>query len=182
LQDKLTALDIVKLALKHKGDPNLALKKPIIGRHHGFGDGSLGEGATPLMRAAKSADIDAMQVLLDAGANPSLGMTKGSNAMMILAGTRGGPGGSNKAAAGMRLLAQQGADLNAPDSRGDRPIHAAAQAGLNDTVKLLVELGADPNAKNGAGKTALDLVTAPGRSHHDDTAAVLRELAARNTR
>ena len=179
-QDKLHALDIVKLALKHKGDPNLALKKPILARHHGFGDGSLGEGATPLMRAAKGPDIEAMQALLDGGAKPSLNMTKGSNAMMILAGTRAGSGGANKASAGVRLLAQHGADVNAPDARGDRPIHAAAQAGLNDMVKLLVELGADPNAKNGADKTAMDLVMAPGRGHHEDTAAVLRELTTKS--
>jgi hypothetical protein len=104
-------------------------------------------------------------------------MTKGSNAVMILAGTRGP---ADKTASGLRLLVQHGADLNAPDARGDRPIHAAAQPGLNDTVRLLVEMGADPSATNGAGKTALDLVSAPGRNHHDDTAAVLRELAAKS--
>jgi ankyrin repeat protein len=180
LQDKRTALDVLKLALQQKGDPNARLKKAIIGRHHGFGDNSLGEGATALMRAAKSADVEAMQVLLDAGANPSLGMTKGSNAVMILAGTRGGPGTADKAATGLRLVIQHGADVNAADTRGDRAIHAAAQQGLNDMVRLLVDLGADPNPANSSGKTALDLVTQPGRNHHDDTAAILRELSAKN--
>lgn len=175
LQDKLTALDVLKLALKHKGDPNARLKKAIIGRHHGFGDNSLGEGATALMRAAKSTDIDAMQALLEAGADPSLNMARGSNALLILAGARG------KTADGLRLLAKHGADMNTADARGDRPIHLAAQGGLNDNVRLLVELGADPNATNGAGKTALDLVTQPGRNRHDDTAAILRELGAKDT-
>lgn len=179
-QDKSTALDVVRLALQHKGDPNARLKKAIIGRHHGFGDASLGDGATALMRAAKSTDLDAMQVLLEAGANPALGMTKGSNALLILAGTRPAPGPANKNEAGLRLLAKHGVDMNAPDARGDRAIHIAAQGGLNDTVRLLVELGADPNATNGAGKTALDLVTQPGRNKHDDTAAILRELSAKD--
>jgi ankyrin repeat protein len=179
LPDKRTALDVLKLALQHKGDPNARLKKPIIGRHHGFGDGSLGDGATPLMRAAKSADLDAMRVLLDAGADAKLGMTKGSNAVMILAGTRAAPGSSEKAAQALRLLLQHGGDVNALDARGDRPIHAAARAGANEMVRLLVQLGADPNAANGAGKTALDLASAPGRGHHEDTAALLRELGAR---
>ncbi len=183
-EDKLTALDIVKLALAHKGDPNATLKKAILGRHHGFGDGSLGDGATALMRAAKGPDLEAMEALLDAGANASLGMTKGSNAVMILAGTRGGPGAGNgaaaKAATALRLLMKHGADVNAPDARGDRPIHSAAQAGSNDMVRLLVELGADPNAKNGAGKTAFDLANAPGRGHHEDTAAILKEIIAKN--
>jgi ankyrin repeat protein len=178
LADKLSALDVLKLEFQHKGDPDARLKKPIIGRHHGFGDNSLGEGATALMRAAKSTDIEAMQVLLDDGANPSLGMTKASNTMLILAGTRGGPDAVKKVATGLRLLIQHGADVNAADARGDRPIHVAAQQGLNDVVKLLVELGANPQAMNGAGRTALDLVTAPGRNHHDDTATLLQELAS----
>ena len=129
------------------------------------------------MRAAKSTDLEAMQVLIDAGANPLLGMAKGSNAVMILAATRGA---TDKAAAGLRLLIAHGADVNAADTRGDRAIHVAAQQGLNDMVRLLVQLGADPTGANGSGKTAIDLVTQPGRNHHDDTAAILRELAAKN--
>lgn len=178
LQDKLTALDVLRLALQHKGDPNVRLHKPILGRHHGFGDGSLGEGATALMRAAKGPDLDAMQMLLENGANPSLQMTKGSNALLILAGTRGGQGTAGKVADGLRLLIRYGAGINAPDARGDRAIHVAALQGLNDNVRMLVELGADPDAANGSGKSALDLVMQPGRNHHEDTAAILRELAA----
>jgi len=105
-QDKSTALDVLKLELQHQGDPNARLQKPIIGRHHGFPDGSLSGGATALMRAAKSTDLEAMRVLLDAGANPSLETTKGSNAVMILAGTRGGPGTTEKVAQALRLLIQ----------------------------------------------------------------------------
>ncbi len=115
-EDKLTALDVVKLALAHKADPNATLKKTILGRHHNFGDGSLGDGATALMRAAKGPDLEAMEALLDAGANPSLGMTKGSNAAMILAGTRGGPGAA-KAATALRLLTKHGADVNSARQR-----------------------------------------------------------------
>jgi ankyrin repeat protein len=45
-------------------------------------------------------------------------------------------------------------------------------------VRTLVGLGADVNAKDRTGKTALDLVTQPGPNQHDDTEAILRELAA----
>ncbi len=48
LPDRLQTLDVLRLALKHNGDPNSRLRKPILGRHHGFGDAALGEGATPL--------------------------------------------------------------------------------------------------------------------------------------
>jgi ankyrin repeat protein len=182
LQDQLGALDVLRLALKHGGNPNAQLRKAIIGRHHGFGDASLGEGATALMRAAKDSDLDSMQVLLDAGANTSLGMTNGSNPVLLLAGTRvgPGPGAADKAVAALRLLAKYGANLNAPNARGDRPLLAAARQGSNAIVRALVELGADLNATDSSGKTALDLAMQPGRGGaHEDTAAILRELAAR---
>ena len=99
LLDKLSALDVLRLELKHGGDPNAQLRKAVLGRHHGFGDGSLGQGATALMRAVKSSDLEAMQVLLDAGANISLGMTNGTNPVLLLAGTRAGPGPGSATAA-----------------------------------------------------------------------------------
>ena len=182
--DKLNALDVLRLALKHGGNPNAQLRKPIIGRHHGFGDASLGEGATALMRAAKDSDLDSMQVLLDAGADTSLGMTNGSNAMLLLAGTRvgPGPGAADKTVAALRLLLEHGANLNAANARGDRALLAAARQGSNAIVRALVELGADLNATDSSGKTALDLVTQPGRGAHEDTAAILRELAAKRAK
>ncbi len=184
LMDKLGALDVLRLTLKHGGNPNAPLRKPILGRHHGFGDGSLGEGATALMRAAKSSDLDAMQVLLDAGADATLSMTNGSNPVMILAGARvgPGPGGADEAVAALRLLAGHGVNLNAANARGETALHAAARQGSNAIVRALVGLGADLNATDSSGKTALDLAMQPGRSHHEDTAAILRELAAKRAK
>jgi len=183
--DKLGALDVLRLGLKHGGNPNAQLRKPVLGRHHGFGDASLGEGATALMRAAKASDLESMRVLLEAGADISLGMTNGSNPVLLLAGTRVGPGpaAADKAIAALRLLAEHGANLNAANARGERALHAAARQGSNAIVRELVELGADLNATDGSGKTALDLAMQPGRGGaHEDTAAILRELAAQRTR
>ena len=60
LVDKLDAADVVKLLLAKGANPNARLKRPIIGRHHTpTGDASLGEGTTPLARAAKSNDLAA---------------------------------------------------------------------------------------------------------------------------
>jgi ankyrin repeat protein len=52
LVDDLSSADLVKALLAHGANPNLRLKKPLIGRHHNGGDASLGEGTTALMRAA----------------------------------------------------------------------------------------------------------------------------------
>jgi len=178
--DKLNAMDVFRLTLKHGGDPNAQLRKAIIGRHHGFGDNTLGAGATALMRAVKANDLDVMRTLLDAGANPSLGMANGSNPLMLVAATRVGtaPGSADKVIAMLRLLAEHGVDLNAANPRGDTALHTAARSGSNAIVRALAELGADLNIKDAAGKTALDAVTEPGRNRHEDTEALLKELAA----
>ncbi len=183
LQDKLSALDVLRLALEHGGNPNAQLRKAIIGRHHGFGDNTLSQGATPLMRAVKSTDLDAMKVLLAGGADASLGMANGSNPVLLLAATRTGSGGADKEVAALRLLVEHGANVNAANGRGETALHAAARQGSNAIVRALVELGADLNATDSSGKTPLDLAAQPGRgAGHEDTAAILRELAAKRVK
>jgi ankyrin repeat protein len=130
------------------------------------------------MRAAKSLDLATMDLLLKAGANPSLGMTNGSNPLLLVAATRAGAGTADKALRAVEALAQRGADVKAANVRGETALHAAARQGSNAVVRKLAELGADLDAKDKSGKTALDLVTQPGVAHHDDTAALLKELAA----
>ena len=58
LRDSLDAVGIVKSLLAHGANPNIQLKKPIIGRHQNLvGDGQLTEGATALARASKTCDV-----------------------------------------------------------------------------------------------------------------------------
>jgi ankyrin repeat protein len=89
----LTARDIVRLALEHGADPNAQLSSPIIGRHHGFGDFALGDGATALMRAANGNDIELMQLLLESGADASIAMANGRTVMDLVSGGGGSSGG-----------------------------------------------------------------------------------------
>lgn len=92
--DRLTAQDIVALALDHGADPNTQLSSPIIGRHHGTGDFSLGNGATALMRAAKGGNLELMRLLLEAGADQTIAMANGQTAVSLVSGGgRGGGGG-----------------------------------------------------------------------------------------
>src|SRR5207342_2559945 len=86
LVDRIDAADVVKQLLTHGANPNPRLKRPIIGRHHTpTGDASLGEGATPLARAAKSNDLQVMRLLLDAGADPRLTIKDRTTVAMIAA-------------------------------------------------------------------------------------------------
>src|SRR6185295_18552473 len=52
VRDKLTALDVIRLLLEHGAQPNTQLKSPALQRNHTPGEPLLGEGTTPLMRAA----------------------------------------------------------------------------------------------------------------------------------
>ena len=67
--------------------------------------------------------------------------------------------GSMKA---IKLLLDAGADANAVDLLGRRPIHWAARHMFNDLdkVELLVEHGADPRERDAQGNSAADLLEA----------------------
>jgi ankyrin repeat protein len=94
LLSRLTAKDVVRIALEKGADPNAQLTGVVIGRHHGTGDFSLGNGATALMRAAKGGDLDLMRMLLEAGADQTLAMANGQNVRSLVSGGGGrGRGG-----------------------------------------------------------------------------------------
>jgi ankyrin repeat protein len=59
-----------------------------------------------------------------------------------------------------RLLIEHGADLEAPSSNQEfaqeaRPLHSAVAAGRSDVALVLLEAGADPNARQHGGFTPL---------------------------
>lgn len=59
----------------------------------------------------------------------------------------------------VRLLVDKSAYLDATSSSGVTPLMMAARFNHRDTVKLLMELGADPTLKNQSGMTARDYAT-----------------------
>lgn len=58
-----------------------------------------------------------------------------------------------------------GADVTASDARGETPLHVAARRRRPAAVRILIEHGADANARNAGGKTAR--VHALRRAFHD---------------
>lgn len=163
--DKLDAAALVPILLKHGANPNLRLKKPIIGRHHDSGDASMGEGTTALMRAAKSADFPVMRSLLDGGANPSLMQKDYSNVAMILMNGRGAGGNEAAILEAIKLCVARGMDIDAFNANGQTIVHLAVQRGNNSIVRYLAESGAKLDMKNKQGRTPMDIalgVGAPG--------------------
>src|SRR4029077_17241523 len=85
-EDPMPSLDIVKALLDRGANPNMALTKSLPGRSGmDSGDTSLGEGTTPLMRAALSGDAAVMRLLLEKGADTKLTTKDGTSALMFAA-------------------------------------------------------------------------------------------------
>jgi ankyrin repeat protein len=116
-------------------------------------------GSTPLLRAAKAFDADAISLLLEKGALPNLPNAAGYTPVMAAAGlgsrdrdTRGRfltedvPGRSVKA---LDLLLKGGADVNAVENRGGQTaLHGAAGWGWDEVVQFLADHGAKLDAKD----------------------------------
>ena len=119
-------LKVVKLLLDHGAHPNARTE-----RTPGFGitvKGHLGNiaGATPFLIAAKANDIDVMRELLVHGADPLIPNIAGTTPLMMAAGVGHSPG-----------------------------ITRSLESEALNAVYLCVELGADVNAVNERGDTAL---------------------------
>ena len=187
--ERRSALDLIKVLLEHGANPNAQLKSPALFRAHTPGEGTLAEGTTPLMRAAKNGDAAAMRLLLDRGADPELKQKNGATALMLAAGLGRGLGVFAKdyateaeMAAGVQVLLDRGVDVNAPNNNGQTALHFAAQAS-DAIVKLLAAHGARLDAKDKNGRTPLDVALGGGRGRagavvapRQSTAALLRQL------
>jgi ankyrin repeat protein len=161
------SLDVVKALLKHGADVNAVLKTTLLRRHHSTGDGSLGEGTTPLMRAARFGDAAAMRVLIEAGADVSKQLRNGNSALLFASGVgfqigdggfaRTDKGSEEDAIAAIKLFLDAGADVNQSTASGETPLHAAAARDGGQIVRYLVSRGANLEARDKSGRTALDV-------------------------
>lgn len=180
----LTVVDLIKALLARGANVDARLRAPLLQRNHTAGDSGLGEGATPLMRAAKSGDVDVMTMLLDHGADPHATLRNRSTALMLAAGLTWRDGGGAfptrdrgteaNAIEAITMLMAHGVDVDAVNDAGDTAVHGAAQRGANDVLKFLSSRGVHLNVKNKQGRTPLDIAAA--KREHAATAALLGKL------
>jgi hypothetical protein len=113
-------------------------------------------GATAFLLAAKNADVEAMKVLLAAGADPRIPNLENTTPLMVAAGLyiyhAGEDGGSLASDAAdvleaVKICAENGNDVNAVDASGYTALHGAAFRGLNSVVEYLVSKGAKLDAR-----------------------------------
>jgi ankyrin repeat protein len=187
LQAEIDASEMIKILLANGANPNLRLKKPIIGRHNNLiGDTSLGEGTTPLLRAAKANDLPVIRALLDGGADATVTLKDRTTTAMVTTSLDA-----------IKLLVERGVDVNAFNTTGQTIVHGAAGRGANAVIQFAAEKGARLDRKDKQGRTPLDIASGAGGGGgrgggagarggggggrgNESTAALLRELLAKS--
>ena len=144
-------------------------------------------GSTPFLQAAKVADSEMMQLLVDLGADPSITTEEGVTPLMAAAGVGiwkigENPGTNDEALEAVELAWALGNDVNATDANGDTALHGAIHRGAGNIVRFLVEKGADIDAVNGKGWSALSVaqgVFYPNTfNRHPELVTLLLDLGA----
>jgi ankyrin repeat protein len=165
LPNEHTALDVMRLALEKGADVNAQLtqQSPYRSKIDRGNDTVLGAGTTALLRAAKSADLPAIELLLAQGADITLTTRSGVNALMLAAGvgtaeqdTTGRYKTEADAIRTIDLMLERGQDINAADRNGRTALHGAALQGYDEVVAALVARGANLTATDSDGFTPLD--------------------------
>jgi ankyrin repeat protein len=168
LQQQTSYLDYMKRLLDQGADPNARLGRKVWYSGYNFDLAGVDEiGATPFWRAAYGGDVEAMKLLISYGADPTIPTIKPAGRPRTGDGDRtsvqdvsglppvpvGGPGVTAlQAAAGVGY--GEGFAANS---------HRYAPTGLLAAVKYLIEeTGADINAADHEGNTALHHAAARG--------------------
>jgi ankyrin repeat protein len=196
IDNQLTSMDIIQTLLAHGANVNAQLKKqtPYRTKVDRGADTMLTTGATPILRAAKAGDADAIQMLLAKGADPKIPTKTGITPLMAAAGlgtkeedTTGRKKTEAQAIASIQLCLDAGANINTADNQGDTALHGAAQKGYDQVVQFLVDHGAQLDIKDKKGRAPLDAAMGlmgnggfdgSRRDVHESTAALLRKLMA----
>jgi uncharacterized protein len=129
-EDGVSHLDVIGLLLAKGANPNAPYTKTIPPRQ-AQGNINVAPGSTALYRAVRSVDLAAVKLLVDAGADPSKAIGDGSTPLMAAAG------------------------LGAPRGGDEEVTEAGDRSDPVDVIKVLIEKGANVNAVNSAGMTAM---------------------------
>ncbi|MCB1178453.1 MAG: ankyrin repeat domain-containing protein [Leptospiraceae bacterium] len=120
----------VKRAIKKEADVNIRIRD-----------------LTPLMIASGRGNIDVVNALLEANADPNVVGDNGKTALTIALRRN-----QLKVA---EALIQKGADINAKDDKGVTPLMWAVYEGRSETVKFIIDNKGDVNIANNIDKSAL---------------------------
>lgn len=181
----VSPLDAAMLAAAAKGD-NARVRELL---DKGVNVNMLGPNRnTPIMEAVFAGHLDTVKLLLDHGADLSarkddgatpmtlapnreiIDLFKNVNALVDAAST-----GNNQL---VKALIEKGTPLNGLDQFGHSALTESCYNGKTETVKLLLESGADPKIKKMDGATPLSLASG---QKHQDIVALLNEAISKQS-
>ncbi len=145
-------------------------------------------GATALLYAAKSADVEVMRLLLANGADPKINTGVNITPLMAAAGIAWASNQDKASEAdvleAVKLLVEEaGLDVNFVADTGETAMHAAAYRGANSVVQYLFDHGAKLDVVDKSGRTPLAIANGVeyGNSFaaQPHTAVLLRKLGAK---
>jgi ankyrin repeat protein len=175
--NQLTALDLIKLLLERGADPN----KPFVGQIHNI---SLccdpEQNSSPFYRAAIAADVEALKLMLKHGAQvdwspAEIKKKKDDGDPAAGGGGRGMNANVGKTASMMAMVGGRGAAFAAGpgfERLIAPPFREPSNRDPAEALKVLLDAGANPNAKTADGATLLHQAVTARRTD------MIRALAA----
>ena len=129
-------LEFIKILLDGGANPNLPVKDNTLSRTIFTMQWFIEPGSTAFIRAAQSSDVELMKLLLERGADPKRSTDHGDNALTVAAGIGWVEGVTYERSVAENLAA----------------------------VKMILDLGLDPNSANRDGRTPLMGAAMKGRN------------------
>jgi ankyrin repeat protein len=154
ITDRAGKLQLIRALLARGANPNLRMTRPQPTFAGGYADAP---GATPMLLAAGAADVEVMQMLLAAGADPKIPTE--TNATPIMAATAlnrlvgDSPVTEAQATAAVKFLVAAGADPKGATTFGENALYGPAYRGWNTLLEELINMGVNVNAVSKAGVT-----------------------------
>jgi ankyrin repeat protein len=126
------------------------------------------------MRAAKGNDLEIIRLLLDGGADPTITLKDRTTTAMMASSLDA-----------IKLLVEQGVDVNAFNTNGQSILHNAAARGSTAIIQYVAAQGARLDRRDKQGRTALDIARNGGSGRgggrgNAQAAALLQDLMAKN--
>jgi ankyrin repeat protein len=158
--NKLTALDLIKVLLDHGADPN----KPYQGQMHSASMCcDTHANGTPFYRAAIAADVETLKLMIAKGADLEWSPKATEK------GPRDGFGPNNVGKTPLMVAMDGGKGVGMAGGPGDiregveAPFREASNRKPLDAMQVLIDAGANVNAKTPAGDSALHIAAFAGK-------------------